>query len=259
MDRITTESLRDEIRQIESQISSSRPNKQNVQLDKLLTIKSDAVKLFQQGKYVDSLGKLEKAIQLSPSDLELLFYEALCLYHLENIDRAALIIEQLYEMDIDGVLPLLPKVCSLVLLKSGKYNKARNILSKCLKSAPNDIQLLNMLGYSYEKENKIQDAEIVYKQILSHDKENANACNALAYIYSSSMNNALEANRLIHIALKQYPHNPAYLDTMGMLYALKGDYKSSMEKLKEALTYAPGNPEILSHMNEVLKLNEKKS
>ena len=267
MDRNIQAIARDEIKQITAQMDSdlssqaslNQHNKQNDQINKLLKIKSNAIKLFNRGQYVDSLGELEKAIQLSPSDLELLFYEALCLYHLGSIDRAALIIEQLYEMDNDGILNSLPKVCSLILLKSGKYRKARNLINRHLESEPNDVQFLNMLGYSYEKEKKLEDAEKVYKIVLSQDKENANACNALAYIYSSHMNKALEANKLIDTALKQYPHNPAYLDTMGMIYALRGDYKNSMDKLKEALKQSPGNSEILSHINKVLKLNENKS
>ncbi len=221
-------------------------------IDRLLEVKSNAILLFKNKNYVESLKLLEEAIKISPSDLEVLFYEALCLYHLGNIDRASLIIEQLYEMDTDQILPSLPKVCSIILLKNGKYKKARSVIDSNLKHYPEDIQWLNMLGYVHEKSGKISDAEKVFLKILAKDQMNANACNALAYLYLPDDKRHGEASHLIGRALKRDPKNSAYLDTLGMLKIAKGELELGLKILKKALLYSPGNQEILSHINEAI-------
>ena len=230
---------------------SSRSLKLADPIEKLLEIKPKAIQLFKNKKYVESLVELEKAMQISPSDLELLFYEALCLYHLDNVDRAALIIEQLYQMDTDEVLPSLPKVCAVILLRADKLKKAKAVINRHLQTYPDDVQFLNMLGYTYEKENQLSDAKRVYRRILKKDPNNANACNSLACLYSSDPSKHSEASLLIKRALAKEPQNPAYLDTEGMLLVAQGKYQEGLLKLKEALNISPGNPEILSHIKEL--------
>ena len=222
-------------------------------VDRLLEVKSKALLFFKNKNYVESLKLLEEAIKISPSDLELLFYETLCLYHLGNIDRASLIIEQLYEMDTDHMLPSLPKVCSVILLKNGKFKKARAVIDTHLKHNPEDIQWLNMLGYAYEKNGQISDAEQIYLKILTKNATNANACNALAYLYLSNCDKHDKANQLIEKALQQDPKNFAYLDTLGMLKIAAGEFELGLKTLKEALSYSPGNQEILAHINETVQ------
>ena len=221
-------------------------------IDQLTKVKSEAIRLFKNKKYIESLKFLEKAIQISPSDLELLFYEALCLYHLGNIDQASLIIEQLYEMDTDNILPLLPKICSIILLKNNKFKKAEVIINNCLKKNPHDSQFLNMLGYTYEKNGRKLDAKKTYKRILTLDRDNTNACNALAYLYIPDREKHTEANDLIKKALEREPNNYAYLDTFGMLQIAVGNFKAGLQQLKAALSYSPGNQTILSHINEAV-------
>ena len=222
-------------------------------VDHLLEVKSEAILFFQNKKYLESLKLLEEAIKLSPSDLELLFYEALCLYHLDSIDRASLIIEQLYEMDTDQVIPSLPKVCGIIFLKNGKFKKAQSLINRYLKQYPMDIQWLNMLGYSYEKSGQMADAEKVYRKVLAKDGSHANASNSLAYLYLSRPDKHVEASQLIEVALKRDPKNPAYLDTAGMLKIKRGELDEGVQQLKEALLHSPGNPEILFHLNEIMK------
>ena len=155
-------------------------------------------------------------------------------------------------MDTDNILPLLPKICSLILLKNNKFKKAKVIISNGLKENPNDSQFLNMLGYAYEKNGRKLDAKKTYKRVLTLDKDNTNACNALAYLYIPDREKHAEASDLIKKALKREPNNYAYLDTFGMLQIAVGDFEAGFKKLKAALSYSPGNQQILNHINEAV-------
>ena len=210
------------------------------------------MRLLREKKYLESLNELEEAIRISPNNIELILYEALCLYHLDNIDKASNLMEQLYKIDSDKMIHNLPKICCIVLLKAGKIKKAEKIIEENLTNNPDDFQFLNMLGYAYEKKSKYKKAEDIYCSILDRDKENTNACNSMAYILALQKKNLEEAHDLVTMALKKEPKNPAYLDTEGMILAAQGDFKNAIVKLKEALSYASDNIEILKHITEIV-------
>ena len=225
-------------------------NKQ--QLDHFLEAKSKGIRFLQEKKYLEALSEFEEAIRLSPHDLELLLYEALCLYHLDSMDKASNLVEQLYKIDSDKIINDLPKICCMILLKAGKIKKAEKIIKENLTNDPDDAQLLNMLGYAYEKKKKYKEAEEVYRNILIKDKENINACNSIAYILAVQKANLNEAHELVTNALKKEPKNPAYLDTAGVILAAQGKSKNAVEKFKEALSYTPNNSEILQHISKIV-------
>ena len=223
------------------------------ELNHFLEFKSIGIRLLREKKYLESLSKLEEALQLSPNDLELLFYEAICLYHLGNLDKASNLVEKLYEMDSENIIGGLPKVCCMILLKAGKTQKAEKLIKENLIKYPDDPQFLNMLGYSYEKENRYKEAEEIYRSILESEKENTNACNSMAYILAKQEKNLEEAFELIRTALKKEPGNPAYLDTEAMILAAQGKPEDAIKKLKAALKYAPDSKEILRHLTKLVE------
>jgi Flp pilus assembly protein TadD len=56
---------------------------------------------------------------------------------------------------------------------------------------------------------------------------------------------------MVKKALTKEPKNASYLDTLGMLYANRGNTAAARKTLKRALEHAPGNAEILSHLTSV--------
>ena len=228
------------------------------ELNHFLEFKSIGLRLLREKKYLESLSTLEEALRLSPNDLELLFYEAICLYYLNNLERASDLVEKLYEMDVENIIAGLPKVCCIILLKAGKTQKAKKLVKDNLTKYPDDPQFLNMLGYSYQKEGRYKEAEKIYRSILEKEKENTNACNSMAYVLVKQEKNLEEAFDLIKIAIKKEPGNPAYLDTEAMVLAAQGKTEDAIEKLKIALKYAPDSKEILRHLAKLIE-NKKTS
>lgn len=226
------------------------------QIDEVLRLKKSAAMFYAQTKYVEALADLEQAIKIVPGDLELLFFEAQCLFQLKNLDQSEIILSQLVELDEDSHLQQLPKFYAITLLRKGKFKEAESFLQDQIPtSAKNyDNQLLNMLGYSLERQNKLQEAEKIFKRVIKDDPENPNACNSLAFILARMEIDLGEALILVNRALKKEARNPAYLDTLAYIYVKKGNKTAAANTYKKALAIDPGNQTIMEHLSKALAI-----
>jgi len=223
------------------------------ELDKVLELKKTGMQRYHARDYLKALGLFEDAIRIVPGDLELLFFEALCLFHLGNLERASTILSQLRELDENNSLPLLPKILTIIWLRQNKFKKAEAYINEIIATRKNDLQFLNMLGYAFERQNKLAEAEKIFEDILIDDKDNSNACNSLAYVFLRQNKSIERAFQLIQTSLKAEPGNPAFLDTLGMLHLKTGDKAQAKEALKTALQRAPQNREILEHLSRLIQ------
>lgn len=248
------EALTAQLNQTQSGMTSIDTNFDADQIELASIHRSTGLTHYQKGDYLEALSELEKAIKILPGDLELLFYEAVCLFQLGNLERASSILTQLAELDEDHTLPRLPKMLGMILLRQHKFKEAREYLQSVLSDYNHDLQLRNMIGFAYEREGNLEEAAKVFEYILLEDPHNPNACNSLAYIYYRNGKNLSRALELVKKALEKENDNPAYLDTLGMILAKQGNHESARTALKKALNKDPQNKEILKHLTELLNL-----
>ncbi|MDH4200317.1 MAG: hypothetical protein OEV66_08070 [Spirochaetia bacterium] len=224
-----------------------------LQVENILDMKKRANFLYQGNRHKEALTILEDAIKLLPGDIELNFFQAQCLYHLGEIDRVEIIVGNLLHSDDKQKIIQLPRMYAFSLLRKKKFSKAEKFLEKNIPLYGFDIQLRNMYGFSLEQQDKLNDAEIVFSDILTQEPENANANNSLAYIYYRYKKNYQHALTLAEKALYYEPENPAFLDTCAMIKFALGDATGARENLQTALRIAPGNTTILEHLGKVLE------
>jgi Flp pilus assembly protein TadD len=218
------------------------------QIEELSRIKLEAKRAYRRKDFVQALARLEDATTIVPGDLEFSYYQALCLFQLNQWERAEEMFRRIMELDELRLLPDVRKLLALTLLKRKKLSEAEAILIEATRDRKDDLQLLNMLGYCLERQNKLAEAEKVLLRLLEKDPENANGLNSLAYVYCRLKKNYTDALGMVKKALAKEPKNACYLDTLGMLYANRGNTAAARKTLKRALEYSPGNPEILAHL-----------
>lgn len=221
------------------------------QVEELTRIKSDAKRAYRRKDFVQALARFEDAMAIVPGDLEFSYYQALCLFQLHQWERAEEMFRQIMELDELRLLPDVRKLLALTLLKRKKFAEAEKLLTEASRDRKNDLQLMNMLGYCLERQNKLFEAEKVLSRLIESDPENANGLNSLAYVYCRLEKNYTEALAMVKKALAKEPKNAAYLDTLGMLYAQRGNTAAARKTLKRALEHSPGNAEILSHLTSI--------
>ena len=140
------------------------------------------------------------------------------------------------------------------LSKLNRFDEAEILTKKILSSFPDDPVALNISGYISEKRGDIKETVSFYKKILANDSLNPTAMNSIAYLMAKS---GLDLNSALVFAKKAHEkdrENPAYLDTLGFVYLKRGDYELAKKYIKQAFEKMPGNEEIKSHLNELLKL-----
>jgi Flp pilus assembly protein TadD len=221
------------------------------QVEELSRIKSEAKRAYRRKDFVQALARFEDAAQIVPGDLEFSYYEALCLFQLHQWDKAEELFIKIIELDELRLLPDVRKVLALTLLKRRKFAEAETILNEATRDRRGDMQLLNMLGYALEKQNKLMEAERVLSRLIENEPDNTNCMNSLAFVYCRLEKNYTEALTLVKKALARDPKNASYLDTLGMIYANRGNTAAARKTLKRALEFAPGHPEIMAHLTRI--------
>ena len=221
------------------------------QVEELTRLKDEAKRAYRRKDFVQALARFEDATRIVPDDLEFSYYQALCLFQLHQWDRSEEMFRKIMELDELRLLPDVRKMLALTLLKRRKFTEAELILNDAVRDRKGDLQLMSMLGYALEKQNKLVDAERVLSKLVENDPENANGMNSLAFVYCRLEKNYAEALQLVKKALTKEPKNAFYLDTLGMLYANRGNTAAARKTLKKALEHAPGHPEIMAHLTRI--------
>ncbi len=146
------------------------------------------------------------------------------------------------------------KLLAYCLILDNDLNGALEQLGECLRLYPQDTAALNMKGYSLDRAGRHPEAIKVYRDILDIDPHNYNAFNSLAYLISATGGDLNQALKYAKTALESNDQNPAYLDTIGYIYMLKGQGDIARKFLKKAFAILPDSEEIKSHLNQLLDI-----
>ena len=93
----------------------------------------------------------------------------------------------------------------------------------------------------------MKKAEKTLRDVLAIRSDYPPAANNLAYLLAESKSSLYEALRLAKVASEQDDKNSDYLDTLGWVYYLQGNYDLAIRKLEESLKLNPDNP--ISHFH----------
>jgi Tfp pilus assembly protein PilF len=93
-------------------------------------------------------------------------------------------------------------------------------------------------------------AELLRKSI-ELDPNNAEAYNALGYLWAEQKQNLEEAEKLIRKALNFEPENGAYIDSLGWVLYQRGKYKEALDELLRASKAMPKpDPVVFEHVGD---------
>jgi tetratricopeptide (TPR) repeat protein len=152
----------------------------------------------QDGRYPEAAEALQKALSLEPEDSETIILLAAVYYKLE------------------------------------KHKPADELFKKYEKIDPKNSNTFFRLGGTYY-ELKVNDkAENYFRKSIELDPENASALNHLGYLLAEQGIKLDEGISLVNKALEILPDTPEFLDSLGWLYYMKGDYPKALKYLLKA-------------------------
>lgn len=229
----------------------------NEQLRKFISL---ALKEFRKKNYHSAIEKLKKALLLDAKNPEILYNLGVASCHLENYVEAIDYFRQLLDLKSTSVnfLQIL-RLIAFCLIKLEMYDDAILYCEQGLDFQNDDIVLLHLNAYAYEKTGKEDMAINLYKKILEINPYNISAKNSLAYLLAKTNQNLSEALALAKEAVKANPKNAAYLDTLGYVLYCISDYTNAKKYLEKAHALAPTSNEIHMHLAMANKALEIKN
>lgn len=145
-----------------------------------------------------------------------------------------------------------------VYIQTQKWDEALNLLEGALNYIPYDKDFLMQKALLLSALSQDQEAEKTFLLILQIDPLQTDAMNALGFLLLKQPERREEAKQYIHQALKRYPRNPYYLDSMGWAEYLSGNSQQALIYLKQA-HHLLKDTEISTHLAEVLWILGKKT
>jgi tetratricopeptide (TPR) repeat protein len=217
--------------------------------------------LMDRGKQSLDSGDLQTALESflqarnqQGDDQEVLYCLGIVCARLGAYDRAVEALTSLIDSDADYLHKLhVGMILGYVYTLLEQYDKALPFFKNIVEAGFENAQAYAAIGYLLDRMGDFKGAVMNLYRAIELDPENANAHNSLGYIYAESNLNLDEALKECSRAVELDGDNPSYLDSLGWVYYKMGKLAQARSHLRKASRLAPDNPEIVSHLREVLR------
>jgi len=135
-----------------------------------------------------------------------------------------------------------------------RWQDAEDAIDKATKlsSKPEEKQAIDFLrGSILERQKKYDQAEELFRKVITTDSQNATALNYLGYMLADRGVKLDEALTLIKKAVDLDPANGAYLDSLGWAYFRLGKYDLAEESLTKASQHISSDPTVQDHLGDL--------
>ena len=135
-----------------------------------------------------------------------------------------------------------------------RWDDAQAALDKAdsLSTKPEDKEYVFFLrGSSFEREKKYEQAEEMFRKVLTIDPQNSMTLNYLGYMLADRNMKLEEALTLIKKAVDLEPANGAYLDSLGWAYFRLGKFDQAEEQLLKASQRIASDPTVQDHLGDL--------
>jgi len=122
-----------------------------------------------------------------------------------------------------------------------------------------NVEPLRFRGIIYERLGRWPEAEADFKRVLKFAPDDVDTLNYLGYTWVDRGENLTEAFDMIRKAVTQQPQSGAIVDSLGWAHYKLGEYQEAKEKLEDAVALSPSSATIIDHLGDVYwKLGRKR-
>lgn len=208
-----------------------------------------AVHLYQERQYDEAYRYFDQVIAADPSDLEAKLFLARCLAHLERVDEARQLLDELAQDDPHNHRVL--RVFGRVEYIARSWQRAVYYYQKALHESPTYRPLLVDIAQAKIRLEDWEGARVVLKQAL--DLGNVTPWGLNLYSQVLEHDGQLEdARRFIEIAIQNEPTNAGFFHRLGRIAQELGNRKDALLAFRQALRLDPNYPEAVLSMASIL-------
>jgi len=214
---------------------------------------------------VDEAAKhLHEAIQLNPAYIEAYLRHAFDQEDDASLSRCIRVLDKLARLQPRD--PTTHYYMALLHSSRKAYPEALSAFEKADERAEKsaflgealDAKFYFWYGAAAERNGEFERAEKLIGRCLKLDPQHADAYNYLAYMWAEKGRHLDRAEEYVRKALAVNPTSAAFIDTLGWIYYMRGDYPKALEQLAKAAELLPEDPTILDHLGDAFdKLGQK--
>jgi len=134
---------------------------------------------------------------------------------------------------------------------AGQTTQAIALLQIALERYPEHPGLRYQIALIQDKAGMVRESVRTFETLLKDRPDDVSLLNALGYSLADRNQKLARAEALIRKALVASPDNPAFLDSLGWVLFRRGDFAGAMPNLERAYRIFP-DAEIASHWGELL-------
>lgn len=209
-----------------------------------------AAALVNSGKPKEAEAVLQEAIGKKPApDAALLYLLAESQRQLKDYQGAGATtrrLRQAFPEDARGLL-----IEAKLQLAQGQKAEAISTFAALVKRVPDEPSFVYEYAQLLEESGRLPEAEAALRGLLARDPSDANALNALGYMFAERGERLGEAVELLQRALKLEPGNPSFLDSLGWAFFKQGELARAESPLAEAAAKLPANSVIQEHLGDL--------
>ena len=139
-----------------------------------------------------------------------------------------------------------------------KYNDALVHYNRALSLQPQSVGVLHSMAIAYDETGDWNKSDNIYKQLIERNKSDAQAFNNYAYGLVETNKELDKALEYAKKAIELEPKNPSYLDTIGWVYYKLDDLKRAKKFIEQAIEIKSDNSIVLEHLGDILmKSNDR--
>lgn len=136
-------------------------------------------------------------------------------------------------------------------MRERQFRQAETVFNQALQVMPDDPGLLYGRGMAYAEAGRIDAAVKDFQHLLKLKPGDVDASNALGYTLADADRDLSEAKKLLEVARKAKPHDPAIADSWGWLQYRLGHLDQAVQTLRSAWQ-AHRDADVGVHLGEVL-------
>ena len=218
--------------------------------------------LMKNEDYDAALTEYSEAAKLAPNAF---FAEEMDNQRIELYRRQGTLVEKIEMVEVELKTSGLPdadifakqKRLAKMYLKLGNITYALEVLLKAKAHQPDDIIVNRWLAEVYTKQNRRDDANAVYKHLITIDSANTREYYtniARAHLNVMDFDAATEASKQV---IAHSPRNPEGHQMLAEIAKQSGNYDNAIDSLKQALRLRPEAIDIRSELAATYKLSGK--
>jgi tetratricopeptide (TPR) repeat protein len=139
-------------------------------------------------------------------------------------------------------------------LRTGRPDEAERVARAGLERDVNNSALRLLLAEILEARGQFDGAIAEYERLITSDPTSTVVANNLASLLSERSNDPKALERAFEIAIRFHNSDvPQFLDTLGWIHYLRGEYYAALPLLKRAAAKLPDSGAVQFHLGMALK------